>query len=69
MVRTREQLLQAFCAAPTLEAMTKVAADCMDTLQAVESTEAFARAENKRLKEQIARQAKVIEGLERALKG
>lgn len=69
MIRSREQLLQAFCQAATLEAMTKVAADCLDTMQAAEGPEAFARAENARLRAQIARQIKMIEDLTNALRG
>jgi hypothetical protein len=68
MVRNREQLLVAFCQAHTLEQMTKIATDCMDTMHAMEQTEAFARAESARLKLQVARQAKIIDDLTNALR-
>jgi hypothetical protein len=68
MVRNREQILLAFCKATTLEEMTRIATDCLDTMQAMDQTEAFARAESARLKQQVARQAKIIDDLTNALR-
>jgi hypothetical protein len=68
-MKTRDQLLKAFCVAVDRDAMAKLVNEALDSLQFAELQQALAEARLKKAGEQIARQAKMIDELNQALAG
>lgn len=68
-MKTRDQLLQAFCVAVSRDDMAKLVTEALDSLQFAETIQGLAEARLKKAGEQIARQAKMIDELNQALAG